>query len=152
MNLLGFEIFIGDMNYILSKKDEQCIVNTINPHSYVVSLSDPIFYKSLSESNILLPDGSGIVVASKILNNKSIDKFTGPEALNFALNYLNKTKSKVYFLGSSQKTLAAIESKIHKKYKNISVRTHSPPFSDNFTDIENNEMISDIRNFDPNYA
>jgi N-acetylglucosaminyldiphosphoundecaprenol N-acetyl-beta-D-mannosaminyltransferase len=149
MKLLGFEIFDGDMSSVLSKKKEQCIINTINPHSYITSLSDPIFHKALSASDVLLPDGSGIVIASKILNKRSIDKFTGPEALNFALNYLNKAKSKVYFLGSSQKTLSAIESKINKKYRNINVRTYSPPFVDNFTDIENHEMINDIGDFNP---
>lgn len=70
MKLLGFEIFDGDMSSVLSKKKEQCIINTINPHSYITSLSDPIFHKALSASDVLLPDGSGIVIASKILNKR----------------------------------------------------------------------------------
>ena len=149
MNLFNFEIFTGVINNVFLQEERQCIVNTINPHSFIVSLSDPEFHKALKSSDILLPDGSGILLASYIINGKKIDKVTGPSALDVALSYYNKKCSKVYFLGASEKTLLVIRQKINKKYNNIEVQTCSPPFSDNFTESENRKILNDIKEFSP---
>ena len=115
MNLFNFEIFTGVINNVFLQEERQCIVNTINPHSFIVSLSDPEFHKALKSSDVLLPDGSGILLASYIINGKKIDKVTGPSALDVALNQYNKKNSKVYFLGANEKTLLAIRQKINRK-------------------------------------
>ena len=41
----------------------KCIINTINPHSYCLAKKDSIFEKALLDSDVLLPDGTGIVLA-----------------------------------------------------------------------------------------
>jgi len=149
MNLFNFEIFTGVFNNVFLQEKKQCIVNTINPHSFIVSLSDPEFHRALKSSNILLPDGSGILLASYIINSEKIDKITGPSALDIALNHYNKKHSKVYFLGANEKTLLAIRQKINEKYSNIKVQTYSPPFSDKFTESENRKILNDIKGFSP---
>lgn len=70
--LLGYTIFdksLGSIDF-----DKYKIINTINPHSYCLSRYDKLFYEALQSSDILLPDGTGIVLASKILNKQSIKK------------------------------------------------------------------------------
>ena len=44
------------------------VINTINPHSYVVSNKDYYFKRALIQSDYLFPDGVGIVLAHRILN------------------------------------------------------------------------------------
>ena len=39
------------------------IVNTINPHSYITAKKDAEFKVALKDSDILIPDGIGIVLA-----------------------------------------------------------------------------------------
>ena len=148
MNLFNFEIFTGVINNVFLQGKKQCIVNTINPHSFIVSLSDPEFHKALKSSDILLPDGSGILLASYIINGKKIDKVTGPSALDAALYHFNKKHSRVYFLGANEKTLLAIRQKINKKYNNIEVQTYSPPFSDKFTASENRKILRNLVQID----
>jgi N-acetylglucosaminyldiphosphoundecaprenol N-acetyl-beta-D-mannosaminyltransferase len=149
MNLFNFEIFTGAIDNVFLQDERQCIVNTINPHSFIVSLGDPKFHEALKSSDVLLPDGSGILLASYIINGKKIDRITGPSALDAALYHFNKKHSRVYFLGANEKTLLTIRQKINKKYNNIEVQTHSPSFSDKFTESENRKMLNDIEEFNP---
>lgn len=149
MKLLGFNVFTRDIRDILLQKNKQIIINTINPHSYIVSLHDPKFRQALKDSDVLLPDGFGILIASRVLNGRSIDKFTGPDALNSTLDYLNDAHGRIYFLGSTEKVLSRIEKKIKKRYVNICVASHSPPFSDAFTQSEAGEILKSIKNFNP---
>ena len=72
MNLFNFEIFTGVIDDVFLQNERLCVVNTINPHSLIVSLSDPEFDKALKSSDVLLPDGAGILFASYIINNRKI--------------------------------------------------------------------------------
>lgn len=149
MKLFDFNIYTGSLIDIFSCKGQQCIINTINPHSYIISLSDFYFSTALASSDILLPDGSGIVFASKILNGKKIDKITGPSALYFSLDFFDKKPTKIYFLGATEETLEKIENKIKENYSNIKVKTFSPSFSPKLSDHETQKIIIDINDFDP---
>ena len=73
MNLLGFDIFCGQLSDI-EIRSKKFIVNTINPHSYVTTKSDILFSRALKCSDILVPDGSGIVLAAKLINGEKINK------------------------------------------------------------------------------
>ena len=48
--------------------EKKVIVNTINPYSYCIAQRDHLFKDALTTSDILLPDGIGIVWAAKVLN------------------------------------------------------------------------------------
>ena len=70
--ILGYKIFENTLESVDFSKNK--IINTINPHSYCVAKQDLQFKQALSSSDILLPDGIGIVWAEKFLNGSSIKK------------------------------------------------------------------------------
>jgi N-acetylglucosaminyldiphosphoundecaprenol N-acetyl-beta-D-mannosaminyltransferase len=70
--LLGYNIFKSTLRNIDLNHNK--IINTINPHSYCVSKQDETFEIALKASDILLPDGIGIVWAENFLNNTVIKK------------------------------------------------------------------------------
>ena len=53
------------------------IINTINPHSYLITQSDKSFFEALKSSDVLLPDGIGIVWAKRLLYKNKIKKIAG---------------------------------------------------------------------------
>jgi len=126
------------------------VINTINPHSYCVAKKDVIFSNALKTSDVLLPDGIGIVLATKILTGKSIEKIAGADVHHYLLKQANKKKQKVCYLGASEKTLQLIKERIHKEYKNIRVTSYSPPFKEEFSKQDNLEMLKFINTFKPN--
>ena len=80
INLLGFNVTTKSIRNVVSESlqtENTLVVNTINPHSYVEQKSDPEFNEALLNSDILVPDGSGIVLAAKFLKNKEISKIAG---------------------------------------------------------------------------
>ena len=51
----------------------------INPHSYVVSLSDDALSTALNDADWLIPDGVGIVLASRFLGGRIRERVTGSD-------------------------------------------------------------------------
>lgn len=150
MNLLKIinkHVFSGDLKNIdLNKKT---IINTINPHSYCVSKTDAVFQNALLKSDILLPDGSGIVMAANFLTKKNIKKIAGADIHKFLLEDADKNGKKVFYLGAAPKTLQLIETRIKKEYPNIKVGSYSPPYKSKFSKVDSTIMVNEVNKFNP---
>ncbi|SHM19361.1 WecB/TagA/CpsF family glycosyltransferase [Flavobacterium saccharophilum] len=129
--------------------NDKILINTINQYSYCIAEKDAEFKKALQNSDILLPDGVGIVSAIKFLYNKNIKKIAGADIHHYLLQDLDKKKGKCFYLGSSETTLNKIAERISKEFPNIQVDFFSPPYKTEFSEIENNEMIEKVNAFMP---
>ncbi len=124
-------------------------LNTINAHSYCVSRKDIVFQNALLNSDFLLADGVSIVLAAKFLLNKKIIKIAGADLHLHLLDFGNRFNKRIFYLGSSQETLRKIHLKVNKNYPNIELKSFSPPFKQEFNNLENENMISRINLFKP---
>lgn len=151
MNLKEFvEYKIFRDNLYTINTNEICIINTLNAHSFCLSKNDIKFSKVLQDSDILLPDGSSIILAAKVLENKKIRKIAGADIHQYLLEQAELKQQKVFYLGASDKTLKLIGDKIGNEYPNVEVGSFSPPFATKFSEQENLAMISAVNAFEPN--
>lgn len=146
INIFGFQITtsLDDLNI-----EDNYIINTINPHSYCLSRYDKLFNEALNSSDILLPDGTGIILAAKILNNQSINKIAGADIHQYLLHQANLKSQKVFYLGAAQSTLKLIESKVKKEFPNIYVSSFSPAYKPQFSNKETALMLEKVNDFKP---
>lgn len=155
IKLLGYPVFIGDLEQQIKqvqaiKQGENVIINTINPHSYVVAKQDSVFQNALEQANILIPDGVGIVIALKFLNNIQSKRLTGSDLHAVLLKKADQESLKVFYFGSTVETLNAIEKKIHQEYPNVIVKSYSPPYKDELVGEDNDSALQAINEFQPN--
>lgn len=155
VKLLGFDISAFSSEEIYHQcleSGKSCIVNTINPHSYIMSKTDVVFSDALRFSDFLIPDGSGIVLASRLLTDVVLHKVSGFDFFNTVINNADKSRQRILFIGSTVNTLAGIESKMSIDYPNVTVGTYSPPFVDEFSDSEISHIKELISSFKPDYV
>lgn len=143
-----YKIFDSTLESILLKKDK-VVINTINAHSYIVAKKDLEFRESLLNSDILLPDGEGIVTMVKRLKSKKISKIAGADIHQFLLEHADKEKLKCFYLGSSKAVLKTIEERVNIEFPNVNVSSYSPPFKEFFSDEENKEIVNQINVISP---
>lgn len=144
---LGYTIYNTSLSNL--PVDKKLLINTINQYSYCIAEQDSEFKNALLQSDVLLPDGVGIVLAAKYLNKKKINKIAGADLHYYFLEKLNKEKGSCFYMGSSENTLEKIEKRLKKEYPNIKVATYSPPFKKEFTSEDNAAMIEAVRDFFP---
>jgi polysaccharide deacetylase family protein (PEP-CTERM system associated) len=123
---------------------EQLLINCMNPHSYCLSKKDPVFREALLGSDILIPDGTGIVIAAHILKFKRIRKIAGADLHEFMLKKLNEEHGSCFYLGASQKTLELIRERLAKEYPNITAGFYSPPYKEEFTGEDSEMMVKAV--------
>ncbi|WAT17565.1 WecB/TagA/CpsF family glycosyltransferase [Aurantiacibacter sp. MUD11] len=120
-----------------------------NPHSIEVARGDAAFKYALRQADLLVPDGVGIVFASKFLGGDITDRVTGFDIFQLASELLQARKGRMMFLGSSEEVLAIIREKMAQDYPGITVETYSPPYKPAFSDEDNAAMHAAVNAFKP---
>jgi N-acetylglucosaminyldiphosphoundecaprenol N-acetyl-beta-D-mannosaminyltransferase len=122
-----------------------------NPHSLEVARRDPDFDIAIKNADLVVPDGIGIVLASKILGGRIRKRITGMDIF-LALNHeLNKDGGySCFFLGSTQENIDKIREKMRMDFPNVRVAgTYSPAFKPAFSNEDNRDMIDAINEARP---
>lgn len=118
----------------------------LNPHSYTVALDDRAFAEALQDSDWLVPDGAGVVMASKVLGIGVAERVTGSDVFLGLLQRMNAAGGmSVFFLGATLETLVLIHARMARDYPNIKVAgVYSPPFKATYSTAENDEMVNAV--------
>lgn len=146
--VLGFDLFIGDLSDLVSKTlngSSSTVINTLNPYSYLISRRDPEFRKALLESDVLIADGIGIVIAGKWLRKLKVPHYTGFQLFTEAMKVVNDMKGRVLFIGATDSTLAKIVENAEVMFPSVTCFTYSPPFKEEFdySDLNDIRVIID---------
>jgi len=114
-----------------------------NPHSLVVAAKTPEFAAALHAADILVPDGAGILLASRILGAGIRRRVTGMDvflAVHRALQ--ERGGGEVFLLGSTEETLRAVAERLSREFPAVKVAgTLSPPFAARFSAEEEDAMV-----------
>lgn len=122
-----------------------------NPHSYAVARGDVRFAQALRSATWLVPDGVGVLMASRLLGGRIRQRVTGSDIFLGLHERLNaRGGMSVFFLGATEETLAAIRLRMALDYPNIRVAgTYSPPFKQDYSPDELDAMIGAINQVQP---
>jgi len=150
IQFINYRLYASDI--LKFDLDKSTVINTINPHSFCVAEKDKTFKESLENSDVLLPDGIGIVWATWFIHNKRIKRKPGFQVFQYLLAKLNAQTAqakKVFFLGSTDDTLIKIRDKLKNEYPSLDIETFSPPFREVFSEEENTKILDLIKEFNP---
>ena len=117
-----------------------------NPHSLVISRRDTLFREALENADLLVPDGVGMVLASRILGGTIRDRVTGSDIFQAVGRLANEREGvRYFFLGSSPQTLERITRRLGADFPRIEIAgTHAPPFVEEFTTAQDEEMVAAV--------
>jgi len=122
-----------------------------NPHSLEVARKDPAFDLAIRNADLVVPDGVGIVIASKILGGSIAGRVTGHDIFWGLSSALDRAAEYGYFfLGSTPENLDRIREKMRKDFPNIRIAgAYSPPFRAEFSEEDNKLMREAINRARP---
>lgn len=155
IEIFGFEITGKDYPEIIrnSLADFQSpfVISTLNVPMFKEAYRNRIYNDALSQSHVVIPDGIGIVLASRLIHGKTglKGRITGPDLLVEFSKIANQKGLKFYFLGSSAEVLKKIGDRMAREFSNIDVvGLYSPPFGEWSSEV-NEEIIRDINKVTP---
>ncbi len=101
-------------------KNKKMFIVTANPETMMKSETDTELNKLLNDKDtILVPDGIGVVKASKMIGYDVKERIAGIDIANTLLDYGNELKKSIYLFGSKQEVIDSMKEVLKEKYPNL---------------------------------
>ena len=147
--LLDYNIFSGNKSELMDEILKKARVNIIsgNPEVLYNGLNNEFLKESYnSKDSIIIPDGIGTIIASKVFGKKIINKLAGIEVMDMLLDYCDKNEKTIYLIGAKDN----IVNKCTKNIKNLHPKLNILGCSNGFFDIGScDSLIDDIKKLKP---
>jgi len=129
------------------RRDGCRVFACVNAHSAETAWRDPEFMTALQAADLLVADGFGVILASRILRQPICERSTGPDVFMEVSKRLDALGGRsVFYLGGSPDTLARIESRHREMFPNLRVAgTFAPPYRMAFTASDIEAMTERVR-------
>jgi N-acetylglucosaminyldiphosphoundecaprenol N-acetyl-beta-D-mannosaminyltransferase len=118
-----------------------------NPEVLFQGLNDSTLFNNFTSRNsIIIPDGVGTVIASKMVKEPVKEKIAGIEVMDDIVKFCVDNNEGIYLVGASEEVLILCIENLRKKYPTINILGHH----NGFFDLNNcDEIISDITDKKP---
>ena len=147
--ILGFNVFNKDKAALMDYIEGFNKVNVIsgNPEVLYNGLSDMLLKENFNAgTSVIIPDGVGTVIASKIVKAPVKEKIAGIDVVREVIIKANEEGKSVYLLGAKQEILERCVENIKKEFPNLKVSG----FHNGFFDLNNcQDVIDDIIKNEP---
>jgi N-acetylglucosaminyldiphosphoundecaprenol N-acetyl-beta-D-mannosaminyltransferase len=127
------------------KSNRKSFIVTANPEIVMYAQEHPDYKKIVQSADMVVPDGYGIILASKVLGTPIVERVAGYDLTVRLLELGNEKKMKIYLLGGREETNQKAVANIHRTYPNIQIvgRHHG------FFDWEKSHVTADIKAANP---
>ena len=132
------------------KNNQKCFIVTPNPEIVMLAQKDHELKKILNSADIIIPDGIGIVLASKLNKTKIKKRLAGYDLVQEFFSVINKNINqkdknyKIYFLGSKKETVELAKKNMLDKYNYINIVGTHDGYFDLKNKIQTEKIIEEI--------
>ncbi len=152
INVLGVNVCNVSMEEAISEAlnlletDSLSVVSTPNSEILLYASNNEDYKDVLNKSDLVLPDGIGVVYGAKLLGKNMKERVAGFDFSSKLLKQLAKMKKSVYLLGAKPGVAELAAKNIKEKYEGIIIAgTHDGYFKDD------EEVILEINEKSPDF-
>src|SRR5690625_3245646 len=100
-------------------EENRCFIVTANPEIVMYAKECESYKKIVQSADYILPDGIGIVLASKRKRKPLKERIAGFDVMQDMLRLANNEKARCFFLGASENVNKRVVEEVRKNYPDI---------------------------------
>lgn len=100
------------------------IIITPNSEMLLYASMEPELKKIIKSADMVVPDGAGVILASKILGNGLKERVPGVDLVKSLLDLGNEKGYRFYFLGGTREVAKKVKERVSKDFPGISIKAH----------------------------
>lgn len=126
-NVLGVNVSITSYEELSKnvendiKNNKKAFIVAINPEKILKARKDNKLKTLLNKADYQIPDGIGVVYASKLKKGKIKSRVTGIDCMEMLCDLSNKKGYKIFLYGAKKETVNTAKKKLEEKYNNINI-------------------------------
>ncbi len=107
-------------NWIRSESSAQHVC-TVNPEFIMIAMGDPIFLNILNRAALCVPDGVGLIWASRRLGRPLAERVTGSDGVPLIARHAAERGWKIFFLGAAEGVAKKAACILQSRYPRLQV-------------------------------
>lgn len=135
---------LDEINERLTRKEKTFLV-TANPEIVEYANSHKDYKRIIVSADMIVADGIGIIMASRILGKPLPERITGYELLHDLLQIADLKRHRVYFLGAEGAVISAASERLKKQYPGMNL----VGFHHGYIDIHDKKFAQKIAVLEP---
>lgn len=121
-------------------------VYTPNPEIVMLAQEDNTLFRAVEEADLVLPDGIGLLLASKVKDLGLSERVTGVDTMEKLLTYCSEMEKSIYLFGGKPATVELAASNIKEKFNGLKIGGYHHGY---FDESDNPVIIADINKAKP---
>lgn len=143
-NLSMKEVTESVVDFMKNYTDKNLFIVTANPEIVYYARKNSEYMSKLKTADIIVPDGIGIVKASRKLGTELKERVPGIELMENILIEANKLHKRVSLLGASKETVKLCQANLKELYPNIKFKSKH-----GYKDITDYKRLQQVKKFKP---
>lgn len=139
------ESFLQDHIFPSLHVEEKKFVVTANPEIVMMAREDESYKQAIQKADYVVPDGVGVIYASKLKRTPLKERIPGYEVTLELLQHANNNGLSCYFYGASEFVSHKLVEVIRKNYPDLIVAGRKNGYAHD----ENNEIAKEIKSLNP---
>ena len=126
-NILGINVSVTTYEELKNnvekdiKNNNKSFIVAINPEKILKARKDQNLKELLNKATYQIPDGIGVIYASKLKKGKIKSRITGIDSMEMLCSLSNEKKYKIFMYGAKKETVEKAKTELIKKYPNINI-------------------------------
>ncbi|HOK18491.1 MAG TPA: WecB/TagA/CpsF family glycosyltransferase [Caldisericia bacterium] len=122
------------------------LIVTINSENATKALENKIFLDVIKNADLVIPDGIGIIFASKILGNKLPERIPGIDLSYKLLEISNEKGYKIVLIGGKEGVAEGAKENLKKIFPNLNI---AMTYNGYFNEDEERKIVDEIQKIEP---
>ncbi len=127
-------------------EDRNHLLVTPNPEIVMAAQSDNCLMDILQKAELVIPDGIGIILASRIMKRNIRERVEGCDLILSLFNIIKDTNKTVYLLGGKPGVAEKAKMNMERRYKNLKIVGIHDGY---FNKIQEEEIIREVQDLKP---
>ena len=126
-NILGVDVSVTTYEKLKEqvekdiKNNNKSFIVAINPEKILKARNDEKLRKLLNKATYQIPDGVGVIYASKLKKGKIKSRITGIDSMEMLCSLSNEKGYKIFMYGAKEEVISKAKEKLEEKYPNIKI-------------------------------
>ena len=105
----------------LLSKQTKSVIYTPNPEIVMAAYEDDELRRNLNQADLILPDGIGVVIGSKLIGKPLKERVAGYDFIQHLFEELKNTDNTVYFFGSKEGVAEVAAQSMQNQHKGLKI-------------------------------
>lgn len=136
----AFKLFVTFL-----KREKTAAIYTPNPEIVLLAQENDALKEALLAGELVVPDGIGIIYASKIHRLGLQERVPGIDLMEKMLRFLNTTKGSLYILGGKPQVAEVAVSRILEVFPNIQIKGVRDGYFDHDEELKIIDEINEVK-------